>query len=85
MDEDEFAALYGDVGPDNGSNKIQASPEKAAAPSGAVAEDEAELFMQLYGDQPPPDEPAKEIVTEPQNLLAGTFHSFCLIAADVSL
>jgi hypothetical protein len=59
-EQDELAALYGDVqeaDQDNATDaaNISGAPSSAAAGAG---EDDDSLFMQLYGDQPAPEEAA---------------------------
>jgi hypothetical protein len=59
-EQDELAALYGDIEESDQPNATDATnaaggPSSAAAPGG---EEDDDLFMQLYGDQPAPEEPA---------------------------
>ena len=59
-EQDELAALYGDIEGDEVVNATDAA-NTAGAPTSAApggGEDDDFLFMQLYGDQPAPDEPA---------------------------
>jgi hypothetical protein len=59
-EQDELAALYGDVQEDDQANGADTAKD-AGAPSsaaGGAGEDDDFLFMQLYGDQPAPEEPA---------------------------
>ena len=54
-EQDDFGALYGDAGVDASKN-AEPAQKPATAGNGTVAEDDDSLFMQLYGDQPPPEE-----------------------------
>jgi hypothetical protein len=63
MDEnDELAALYGDIEDAqnkelNASKKPMGTPDAPTSAANIAEEDDA-LFAQLYGEQPPPSEPA---------------------------
>lgn len=66
-EQDELAALYGDVQEADQINATDAA-NISGAPSSAVAaagEDDDFLFMQLYGDQPAPEEPAEAKTFDP--------------------
>lgn len=66
-EQDELAALYGDVQEPDQVNATDTAnnggePSSAAA---AAGEDDDSLFMQLYGDQPAPEEPAAAKAFDP--------------------
>ena len=66
-EQDELAALYGDIEEPDQTNATDATntaggPSSAAAPGG---EEDDDLFMQLYGDQPAPEEPAASKTFDP--------------------
>ncbi len=58
-EQDELAALYGDVLETDQANATETTNAAGAPSSGAAGggEEDDDLFMQLYGDQPAPEEP----------------------------
>lgn len=57
-EQDELAALYGDIQePETNAGSATAAALALAAQNAAVEDDDS-LFAQLYGDQPAQEEPA---------------------------
>ena len=57
-DQDELAALYGDIEPQQTDVAAGAGAQLNSVAQAAVAvEDDDSLFAQLYGDQPASEEP----------------------------
>lgn len=60
-EQDELAALYGDLEETVvAATNIVTSADEPPKAAPQAAEDDNSLFMQLYGDQPAPEEPTEK-------------------------